>query len=389
MTHVAVDQQFELRTHRSIAEIGEAEWNSLLGDSGAPSLRYEFLEALETTQCVCADEGWLPSHLTLRQGDRVLAAAPAYLKGHSSGEFVFDHSWANFSHHQLGQPYYPKLVIAVPFTPATGPRVLLAPGVSLQSVVPALVTGVKGLCERGELSGAHVLFPPAQEISELVAAGMHARHGIQYHWTNAGYQTFEDFLSRFSSKRRHQIRRERRALQEQNIELVTFTGEQITSAVVDHVFEFYRSTVEKHFYGQQYLNRAFFEELARRMSDSLFVVLARERGRQEYLAGAFNLLGSGGMFGRYWGARAEIPFLHFNVCYYRGIEECIARELPLFEPGAGGEHKVARGFVPTITCSAHYIREPILARAVIDFLGRERDAVERHLQAEKPLLKVL
>jgi predicted N-acyltransferase len=383
----------EFRTHDSIDGIGREAWTALAGADPLPHMRYEFLQAFERTGCVGAEVGWLPSPISMWRDGTLIGAAPAYVKGDSAGEFVFDHTWANFCHDQIGQSYYPKLIVAVPFTPATGPRLLVSPGQDVTELTLAFTQGLMRYSAEYDLSGAHVLFPGEAEATRYVNAGMALRLGIQYHWRNRGYACFDDFLGQFSSKRRNQIKRERRALSEQGIELRVYTGSDLRPEIIDHVFRYYTSTVDKHFYGRQYLNRAFFEEVCSTMGENVLVVLAHEdRGGGQSgraIAGAFNLIGGGGMYGRYWGASEERSYLHFNVCYYQGIAECIARGLTLFEPGAGGEHKVARGFEPTATYSTHHLRHPAFARVVYDFLAREREAVRRHLSEEKPILKLV
>jgi predicted N-acyltransferase len=371
----------ELSTHESIRDIPEDEWAALTGEDTPPFLTWTFLDVLERTGCVDPRKGWAPSHITLRREGRLVAAAPAYTKENSEGEFVFDHGWANFAEGRLGIAYYPKLVVAVPFTPATGPRLLVRDGEDEAQLLGVLAGGLQHLVGSGSVSGAHVLFPPEQQTSVLVSRGLAHRLGLQYHWRNDGYASFDDFLGRFNSKRRHQIRREVRAPAEQGLVLETRTGRDLDAALVDRVYDFYVSTVNKYYWGRQYLNRAFFEELCARLPSAVLVVLARETASKRVIAGAFNLLGKQALYGRYWGADEERPFLHFNVCYYRGIGECIERGLPLFEPGAGGEHKLARGFEPTVTHSAHHLGDPRLDRAVRDFLDRERAAVRQHMDA--------
>jgi hypothetical protein len=376
----------ELRIVSKIAEIDRQTWNDLVAE-GPPYLRWEFLDALEETGCVRPARGWAPAHQCLFDEGQLLAAAPAYVKGNSEGEFVFDHSWAQFSDDRLHSQYYPKLIVACPFTPATGPRLLLAEGANRDATFKAFVGGLRRFCEEAGLSSAHVLFPQEAQAKSFQGAGMVLRYGMQYHWYNPGYSSFDDFLARYSSKRRNQIRRERRALQEQDISLEVLLGSDLRPEQIDHVYEFYRSTVNKYFWGRQYLNRDFFVEICSRLGDHVLVVFAKLRGVSRPVAGAFNLLGSDALYGRYWGAREEIKHLHFNVCYYAGIEECIRRGLRVFEPGAGGEHKVARGFEPTITYSAHHLRHPMLDAAVRDYLGRERLAVEREMELQPCLLK--
>ena len=372
--------KIELRTHGSIRELGRDKWQSLLSPDTPPFLSYEWLAALENTDCVSAERGWMPMFLSLWVGGQFTAASPAYIKGHSMGEFVFDHAWAQFAEQSLGLAYYPKLLIAVPFTPATGPRFLsvVARGPETPSdedLRKAFSMGVARLVSDLELSGAHVLFLPELEAEALADLGLLHRYGVQFHWRNAGYSCFDDFINRFKSKRRNQLRRERREVHEQGLELVALTGSDLTSEVADHVFEFYKLNVDRHFWGRQYLNRAFFQEVASTMGDRLHVVLARERGSKKPIASAFNLLGQRALYGRYWGAREERRFLHFNVCFYEGINECIERGLELFEPGAGGEHKLVRGFEPTLTHSVHHITHPVLRRALLEHVARERSAI--------------
>jgi predicted N-acyltransferase len=371
----------ELSTHESIRSIPEDEWASLTSDDTPPFLTWTFLDVMERTGCVDPRKGWAPRHITLRRDGRLVAAAPAYVKGNSEGEFVFDQGWANFAEGRLGIAYYPKLVLAVPFTPATGPRLLVRGGEHVEELVGILAAGLERLSGPGSVSGAHVLFPSEDQTSALVAHGLAHRMGIQYHWRNDGYGSFDDFLGRFNSKRRHQIRREVRAPAEQGLDLESRTGRDLGPELIDRVYDFYVSTVNKYYWGRQYLNRAFFEELCARLPDGVLAVLARDTGSKRVVAGAFNLLGKKALYGRYWGADEERPFLHFNVCYYRGVAECIERGLDVFEPGAGGEHKLARGFEPTATHSVHYLADPRLDRAVRDFLDRERAAVRQHIDA--------
>jgi uncharacterized protein len=381
----------KLSTCESIRDVGEADYGRLLGEDAPPFLAFPFLDALETTGCVAPERGWAPLHLVISRGSEPVAIAPAYVKGNSEGEFVFDHAWARFAQVELGIDYYPKLILAVPFTPATGPRVLTCAGNDRGALVTALVASLPRLLQSTRLSGAHVLFPHAEETEELERRGLLVRHGLQFHWENPGYQTFEDFLGRFTAKRRNQIRRERREMEKQGIEIKTYTGQDIGDQQVADIYAFYRSTVDKFFWGRRYLNREFFDELKSRMSEQLHIVLAYERGSKRALAGAFNLLGKRALYGRYWGAREERPFLHFNVCFYHSIEECIRRKIARFEPGAGGEHKQARGFEPTLTHSAHYLKDARLSHAIADFLRRERDAHVEHVAEcrRDPVLKPL
>lgn len=353
-------------------DIPSTAWDALDGVAEAPFLSWAWLDALEQTGCVDEEAGWLPHHITLWSGDELLGAAPAYIKGNSEGEFVFDHAWASASH-RIGAPYFPKLLVAVPFTPATARRLLVRRPEDRSELLPVLAEALRKLVSALDISSAHVLFPTADEASALADAGMAHRHGIQFHFENAGYTSFDDFLSRFNAKRRHQLRRERREVEQQGITLTTLRGADITPEIVDIMFTYYVSTVEKFAWGRQYLNRAFFEEITSRLRGSVEIVLARDGARP--IAGAFNIAGPTALFGRYWGASEERPFLHFNVCYYHPVEDCIRRGLSRFEPGAGGSHKLVRGFLPTVTHSVHHLAHPRLDAAVREFLEREREAV--------------
>ena len=361
----------DVHVHASIREIPAEQWDALDGVREAPFLSHTWLDALEATGCVGGETGWVPYHLSFRDGERLVAAAPAYLKENSEGEFVFDWAWAGAAQ-RAKIPYYPKLIVAVPFTPATGARLLVADPTERPTLVGVLASVLRKLVAANGLSGAHVLFPTEAEAKGLVEAGMAHRLGLQFHWKNHGYATFDDYLARFSSKRRNQIKRERREMEKQGLVLSTERG-RIAPDVIDAMYGFYLSTVEKFTWGRQYLNRAFFEEVCDKLAGRIEIVVARDG--QRIVAGAFNLLGDKTLYGRYWGAAEERPFLHFNVCFYHSIDECIARGLSAFEPGAGGEHKLVRGFEPSITHSAHHLAHPGLDRAVREFLERERAAV--------------
>ena len=379
----------EFRTHESIREVDEAVWDGLLSPGDPPFLRWAFLDALECSGCISPEHGWLPAHITLSEDGVIIGASPAYIKGNSEGEFVFDHNWARFAHQSLGVDYYPKLIVAVPFTPAVGPRLLCREGSRREQLLAALAAGLQRFTQHVKLSGAHVLFSEPEQSAALTGAGLVQRLGIQYHWRNRDYADFEAFLARFNSKRRNQIRRERRGFVDQGLSMELLSGDALNSTAMDEAFSFYVATVGKYYYGRQYLNREFFEELSARMPEAVQLVLARDPSSGKAVAGAINWLGTRSLYGRYWGSCEDRPFLHFNVCYYAGIEYCIEHKLQLFEPGAGGEHKLARGFEPTLTYSNHWLKEPPLRAAIEDFLGRESDAIRAHLEQEskKPMLK--
>jgi predicted N-acyltransferase len=372
----------ELRVHESIREIPRTEWDRLALANGFPFLSFAFLDALERAGCVAPDRGWLPFHLSLWEKDQLIAVAPAYLKGNSEGEFVFDWGWADFAH-KLRIRYYPKLLLGIPFTPATGPRVLVADEAERERTMFAMVEGMRRVLDAQSISSAHVLFLPNDEADIFGRAGYALRLGIQYQWHNQGYRTFEEFLTTFPSKKRTQIRRERKEMDRVGIRISTLRGAEIDSEAIEAICQFYELTVDKFRWGRRYLNRAFFFDVVDRMKDNVEIVLARN-GAGRPIAGAFNVAGGGVLYGRYWGAVEEHPFLHFNVCYYHSIEQCIERKLVRFEPGAGGEHKRARGFLPTLTRSVHHLKDPRLNAAIRDYLGREREHMERVVRGEEP-----
>ncbi len=365
-----------LRVHRAITDVPRAAWDALLDAEGVPFTEWAFLEALEGGGCAVPERGWHPRHLTLWRGNRLVAAAPAYLKDDSHGEFVFDWSWASAAE-RVGLRYYPKLVLAVPFTPATGRRVLVAPGEDRAAREAELYGAAVEYARAENLSGVHVLFPTAAEASVLEGLGYALRLGVQYHWVNHGYRSVEDFLARFHSKRRHQLRRELRAPASQGITLRTLRGEALASLDPEEVFRVYASTVDKYPWGTRHLTPAFFARMLSGLRHRCEFVEARREGR--LVAGAFNLTGSEVLYGRYWGGFEEHPFLHFNVCLYHPVEDAIARGFKRFEPGAGGEHKLTRGFEPQLTYSAHLLFHAGLERAVRGFLATERAAIQQGL----------
>lgn len=357
-------------------ELPREAWNAMVPADGRPFLLWEWLDALETSGSVTAERGWRPAHLALWEGNQLVAAAPAYLKSDSHGEFVFDWTWATAAE-RIGFPYYPKLVLTVPLTPATGPRILVATGEDRARRVGQLVQGAVAFARSEGISSLHVLFSTEQEADALQSEGFATRLGVQYHWVNRGYGSFDDFLGRFRARRRNQIRRERRAPTEQGITLTTRSGEALAEFGAKALFELYSSTTDKYLFGQRYLTEAFFAEVLQRLPEHLEVVEARREGG--LVGGAFNVRSDQVLYGRYWGCFEEHPFLHFNVCLYHPVEDAIARGLRRFEPGAGGEHKLTRGFEPSLTWSAHWIFEPRLDAAVRNFLVQEADAIRQGL----------
>ncbi|MGH0029436.1 MAG: GNAT family N-acetyltransferase [Myxococcota bacterium] len=367
-----------------VAGVPAAEWNALVGDE-SPFLEWEWLASLEEAGCVGAEAGWQPKPLLLRHQGRLLGACPLYVKGNSEGEFVFDWGWADAAH-RAGVEYYPKLLVGVPFTPVTGARFLTAPGTDRRAAIAVLGAALRQVCDGNELSGVHVNFCREDEVEALQDAGYLLRVGLQYHWHNAGYESFDDYLAHLRSKRRNQVKRERRGVAEQGVESRVLSGDAIPDDVFDPMFQCYRTTVDNHFYGRRYLNRAFFELLRERFKERLCFVVAR-RG-DEVVGGTTNVVKGDALYGRYWGGLQYVRYLHFDVCYYAAIEHCIERGLARFEPGAGGDYKFLRGFDAQPTRSLHYLRDPRLRAAVARFLDQERaeahDVID-HMNAQSAL----
>jgi predicted N-acyltransferase len=364
-----------LRVVGALRDVPRAAWDALVGD-GSPFLEWAWLVALEEAGAVGGRTGWLPQHLTLWDGARLVGACPLYVKDHSRGEFVFDHGWAAAAH-RARIPYYPKLLVGVPFTPVTGQRFLAAPGVH-SAVAAQLAAALEEVCTRQEFSSVHVNFCLEDDRAVLAARGWLQRTGYQYHWTNRGFRTFDDYLGSLRSKRRNQARRERRALKEQRVVIETFMGDDVPEALVPVVYRLYRATVDGNPWGQRYLNRRVFDLLWERWRDRLCVILARRDG--EVIAGTFNVQKAGVLYGRYWGALQPLRHLHFNVGYYAAIEHCIVRGLGRFEPGAGGEFKHLRGFDAAETRSMHWILDPRLRGALADYLVHERAHVADEME---------
>ena len=338
-----------------------------------PFISHDFLSALEDSKSVGGRSGWHVQHVLAHSADgTLLAAAPCYLKSHSRGEYVFDRGWAE-AYERAGGSYYPKMQVAVPFTPATGRRLLVRPGAQAQAIRQALAGGLVELCRLNEASGVHVTFATETEYRLLGELGFLQRTDQQFHWENSGYGSFDDFLAALTSRKRKTIRRERQDALANGISVHWLTGSDLTEEVWDAFFEFYMETGSRK-WGRPYLTRAFYSLASERMRDRILLVMAKRSGR--WIAGAINFIGSHTLFGRHWGAIEHHPFLHFELCYYQAIDYAIAHKLPYVEAGAQGEHKIARGYMPKVTHSAHYIADPGLRRAIADYLVRERAYVE-------------
>jgi predicted N-acyltransferase len=367
---------YELRIVPKIRDVGREAWDALVGADASPFVEWTWLDCLEEAGCVGPGTGWTALHFTLYREGRLVAAAPAYAKDNSEGEFVFDWNWADVSQ-RAGAAYYPKLVVAVPFTPATGDRALVAPGEDRDELTRVLGAAGKKWIEASGVSSAHVLFPSEAESKRWAATGYATRLGVQYHWHRGDDRTWDDFLARVTSKRRNALKRESAQPAKDGVTIETLRPDALTPDVVRAMYALYGITVDKFFYGRRYLNLRFFELVAERFKERLAWVVARKEGR--IIAGAFNVQRGRTLYGRYWGSHVELPFLHFNVCYYHGIRHCLENGLDLFEPGAGGEHKKVRGFDPTITYSNHWIRHRGLRNAIEEFLGREGEAIRAHV----------
>ena len=369
-----------IRIEQSFTAIAPASWNRLAGaskrDDGTPYnpfVSHAYLSALEESGSATAETGWLGQHLLLEDADGFLRGALAcYLKSHSQGEYVFDHGWAD-AFERAGGRYYPKLQCSVPFTPVTGPRLLAAEGSDPQPIQEALAAGLKELTRRHRLSSAHVTFVPAEEMPTLARAGFLHRTDQQFHFTNQGYGSYDDFLATLASRKRKALKKERRAALDNGITIDWLTGNDLTESIWDQFFAFYMDTGGRK-WGRPYLTRAFYSLIGERMAGDILLVMARRGGR--YIAGAINFIGGDALYGRHWGCIEDHPFLHFEVCYHQAIDFAIATGLQRVEAGAQGEHKLARGYMPVTTHSAHFITHPGLARAVADYLERERRDVE-------------
>ena len=369
-------QAIEARLLHSLRLVDRDQWNALSGVD-YPFLRHEFLSALESSGCTTAESGWQPCHVTLYRDGKLIALMPLYMKSHSYGEYVFDWSWAD-AWRRHGREYYPKLVTAVPFTPATGPRLCIAPGEDVRATTTALFAAVQQLAEDQSLSSWHVLFPTDEEAAQLESLGASTRTGSQFHWFNQDYGDFDDFLAAFNSRKRKSLKRERRRVAEQGIVLDTLQGDAISEADWHQFFEFYQMTYAKRSGHGGYLNRDFFLEIGQTLPEHCVMVMARMDDKP--VAGSLCFRSDDTLFGRYWGCYRELDCLHFEACYYQGIEYCIREGLQRFDPGAQGEHKIQRGFTPIQTCSSHWIADPAFAQAIDDFTRRESEHTDAYIE---------
>ncbi|KQR61780.1 GNAT family N-acetyltransferase [Brevundimonas sp. Leaf168] len=368
---------FQISVHEEIADIGREAWDACALPTGDPFVSYDFLHACEASGSAAPRQGWAPRHLALRGEDNaVLGVMPLYLKGNSQGEYVFDHSWAD-AYERAGGRYYPKLLGAVPFTPATGPRFLNHPETDAATVRQALIQGAVTLVERLGVSSLHVNFPTEADWSAMTEADLLPRQDIQFIWRNNGYRTFDDFLAALSASRRKTIKRERRDAQA-DLDIRVLTGADITEAHWEAFFAFYMDTGSRK-WGRPYLTRDFFSRIGATMADRIALVMAFRD--ETPIAGALNFIGRDALYGRQWGTLEDVPFLHFELCYYKAIEFAISRGLSRVEAGAQGDHKIARGYLPSPVYSAHFIADPALRDPVARYLDGERPAVAAEMRA--------
>ena len=379
-----MSSSFTARVVPSIAAIDAGAWDACANPPGRsfeeaegerfnPFISHAFLHALEASGSVGGRSGWTPAHLTVEDSSgRMVAAAACYLKSHSQGEYVFDHAWAD-AYERAGGDYYPKLQVAVPFTPVTGRRLLVAADAP-EGAREALIGALGQLRKQTETSSIHITFPTVQDAERLTKAGFLIRNGEQFHFFCDGYATFDDFLGALASRKRKAIKRERRDALDGDVTIEPLTGSAIRSEHWEAFFKFYMHTGSRK-WGRPYLTRSFFDLIGSTLADRVLLVMARRAGR--YIAGAINFIGDDALYGRNWGAIEHRPFLHFEVCYYQAIDFALSRGLRRIEAGAQGEHKLARGYRPTLTYSAHEFADARLARAIADYLGHEREAVER------------
>jgi uncharacterized protein len=387
-----------IRVLSSISAIASAQWDNLVVDGDAcgaptgqlanPFMSHAFLSALEDSGSATARSGWMPQHLILEEvGSPPVGALPCYLKSHSQGEYVFDHGWAD-AFEQAGGQYYPKLQCSVPFTPATGPRLLARPGAHAETRRLALLKGLEALADGNRISSAHITFLPESEARIARQAGYLIRNDTQFHWRNKGYRSFNDFLDQLSSRKRKNIRKERNeALERKGIAIDWLTGSDLTEAVWDRFFEFYIETGSRK-WGRPYLNREFYSRIGQAMAERIVLIMAKRNGR--YIAGAINFASHDCLYGRHWGCVEHHDCLHFEVCYYQAIDYAIATGLKRVEAGAQGAHKLARGYIPETTWSAHWIGHPRLRQAVAEYLCHEREHVAmagEALKAHAPFRK--
>jgi len=371
--------------HNSIEEISKNEWNSLLNDINYPFLKHDFLQLLENTNCVGAKTGWIPLHITVSKDNSLLAAMPLYLKSHSQGEFVFDHSWAN-AFYQHGLDYYPKLVSSIPHTPASGPRFLIKEGENKKELFEMIKEGVKSIAAKNNISSWHILFPMEEEVDFYDDSNLSIRKNAQFIWFNKNFESFEDYISSFRARHRKNVKKERDKIKKQDLILETFSGENLSYDLLNKFYKFYLSTNIKRSGFSGYLTKQFFLNFPSTLFKNLVIVFAKKKNTDEMVGGSLFFRDNKNLYGRYWGCIEEFDCLHFECCYYQGIDYCIKNKLQKFDPGVQGEHKIKRGFSPTETYSAHWIADERFREAIEDFVNKEERHINYYLEDAKKLL---
>lgn len=366
----------------SITDIDANAWNAALEDN-YPFMRHQFLAAMELSESASTNTGWQPQHLLIYDQNTLVAVMPLYLKAHSYGEYVFDWSWAS-AYDRYGLPYYPKLLSAIPFTPATGPRLAIVNGIDNITLTTFVAETLRSRAKQRQASSIHILLTDDSEAQRWHDVGLPKRTSVQYHWINKGYCDFDDFLASFSSRKRKNLKKERRRVSDQGITLTQHIGSAISEDLWDVFYDFYQLTYAKRSGHGGYLRRDFFSRLSQSMPDQIMMVLAEHQSK--YVAGALYFYGDTTLYGRYWGCTHEFDMLHFEACYYQGIEFCIAKGLTKFDPGAQGEHKIQRGFTPTTTWSNHWIADAQFRHAIYDFIEREAQSNQAYLEEARQYL---
>ena len=361
----------------SLRNIDKNQWNKL-NICNHPFTSYEFLNALETSNSVSTKTGWTPKHILVKNAaNNLIGASPNYLKMHSYGEYIFDHSWANAFENAGGQ-YYPKLLSAIPFTPATGPRILLSPQKNNNDEIFKLIIGTyEQLVKNNNLSSAHINFITKQLSDTLNKRNWIKREGLQFHWYNKKYQSFDDFLDELKSTKRKAIKKERKKINEYGLTIERLTGDALNVKIWDSFYEFYLSTIDKK-WGGAYLTKDFFYSINRSMKNKILLVIAKKNN--DIIAGALNFIGENTLYGRNWGSKLDIPFLHFELCYYQAIEYAIENKIQIVEAGAQGHHKIQRGYIATSTYSAHYIQNDSFDKAIRGFVEMEANEINKQIE---------
>ena len=371
--------------NKSVSEIKKKDWDSLIPQNEYPFLKYDFLNLLESSNSVGQDSGWVPMHLTLEDKGEIIAAVPLYLKNHSQGEFVFDHAWAN-AFYQHGLDYYPKLVSSIPHTPATGPRILIQNSYKLKELVPVILEAIKSISEMNNISSWHILFPDELELDAYQESSLSVRKNAQFIWFNENYKDFDDYLDSFRARHRKNVKKEREKLSQQNLKINHYSGEELNQNLMDNFYNFYLSTNLKRSGHEGYLTEKFFKQAINNLSQNIVLMMATEKSSDRIVGGSFFFKDKENLYGRYWGCLEEFDCLHFECCYYQGIDYCIKNSLKRFDPGVQGEHKIKRGFKPTETFSAHWIADDRFRSAIDDFVIREESHIRKYVNEAKKYL---